>query len=245
MEGFPVLKPALAEPMMDPKKATQSPVTTGTSVVGVRFNGGIVLAADTLASYGSLARFRNCQRMFKVNESTMLGCSGDYADYQYLKRIIEQVAIDDDCKDDGFHITPKSLYSWLQRVLYNKRSKFDPLWTTFVVAGIQDGKEFLGFVNMLGLGYQDPVIATGYGAYIATPILRNAYEAKEGNLTQAEAVELLEHCMRVVYYRDARAHNKYEIGIVRSDAGKVSSEIVDGPELQTNWDVQKYVVGYE
>jgi len=143
MENFPVLKPVLAEASIDgPWKVTQTPVTTGTSVLGVRFNGGIVLAADTLASYGSLARFRNCPRLFKVNESTMLGCTGDYADYQYLKRIIEQIAIDDDCKDDGFHITPKSLYSWLTRVLYNKRSKFDPLWTTFVVAGVQDGKEF-------------------------------------------------------------------------------------------------------
>lgn len=51
--------------------------------------------------------------------------------------------IDDDCKDDGFQITPKSLYSWLTRVLYNKRSKFDPLWTTFVVGGIEDGKEYV------------------------------------------------------------------------------------------------------
>jgi len=230
--------------MNGPTKVTQSPVTTGTSVLGVRFNGGIVLAADKLASYGSLARFRNCPRLLKVNETTMLGCTGDYADFQYLQRIIEQIAIDDDCKDDGFQLTPKSLYSWLTRVLYNKRSKFDPLWTTFVVGGIEDGKEFLAFVDKLGTAYEDPVIATGYGAYIATPLLRSAYEQAQGNLTEAQAVAAIEECMRVLYYRDARSHNKYLVGVIRQGDGKVTSSIVEPPELTTNWEVQKYVVGY-
>ena len=27
----------------------------------------------------------------QVNDSTILGASGDYADYQYLKRVIEQM----------------------------------------------------------------------------------------------------------------------------------------------------------
>jgi len=230
--------------MNGPKRFTQTPVTTGTSVIAVQFNGGVVVAADTLASYGSLARFRNCHRLMKVNETTLLGCTGDYADYQYLQRIIEQIAIDDDCKDDGFQITPKSLYCWLTRVLYNKRSKFDPLWTTFIVAGIQDGKEYLAFVDKLGTAYEDPVIATGYGAYIASPLLRKAYEDKGGNLSEAEATQLVEDCMRVLYYRDARSHNKYLVGVIRNIDGKVSSDIVEPPPLQTNWEIQSHVSGY-
>jgi len=229
----------------EPKRFTQTPVTTGTSVIGIRFNGGIVLAADKLASYGSLARFRDCPRLFQVNESTMLGCTGDYADFQYLKRIIEQIAIDDDCKDDGFQVTPKSMYSWLTRVLYNKRSKFDPLWTTFVVGGIQDGKEYLAYVDKLGTAYEDPVIATGYGSYLATPLLRTAYEEKQGNLTEAEAVKVVEDCMRVLYIRDCRSFNKYHVGVIRNDDGKVSSSIVEPPELEANWEIQSYVSGYE
>jgi len=241
MDAFPVA----SAPFGDPRRVTQTPVTTGTSVLGLRFNGGIVLAADKLASYGSLARFRNCPRLMKVNENTMLGCTGDYADFQYLQRIIEQQAIDDDSKDDGFQVSPKSLYSWLTRVLYNKRSKFDPLWTTFVVGGIQDGQEYLAFVDKLGTAYEDPVIATGYGAYIAIPMLRSAYEEKQGNLTEQEAIRVIEDCMRVLYYRDARSFNKYHIGVIRNDDGKVSSSIVEPPELTTNWDIQSYVVGYE
>ena len=32
---------------------------TGTSILAVKYNGGIMMAADTLGSYGSLARFRD------------------------------------------------------------------------------------------------------------------------------------------------------------------------------------------
>lgn len=94
-------------------------MVTGTSVLGVKFSGGVIIAADMLGSYGSLARFRNISRLMKVssscsdcwrqcaeaswpqsvlmvsgsqvNDSTILGASGDYADYQYLKRVIEQM----------------------------------------------------------------------------------------------------------------------------------------------------------
>lgn len=49
-----------------------------------------MLAGDMLGSYGSLAKFRSVERIIKVNNSTVLGVTGDIADFQYLKSIIEQ-----------------------------------------------------------------------------------------------------------------------------------------------------------
>lgn len=43
-----------------------NPMVTGTSVLGVKFTGGVIIAADMLGSYGSLARFRNISRLMKV-----------------------------------------------------------------------------------------------------------------------------------------------------------------------------------
>jgi 20S proteasome subunit beta 7 len=42
--------------------------------------------------------------------------------------------------DDNFQMKPNSLLTYLTRILYNRRSKFDPLWNNFIVAGVQDGK---------------------------------------------------------------------------------------------------------
>jgi len=39
-------------------------------------------------------------------------------------------------------LKPKALHAWCTRVLYNRRSKFDPLWNRLVIGGIEDGKPY-------------------------------------------------------------------------------------------------------
>lgn len=220
---------------------TLNPVTTGSSVLGVTFDGGVAIAADILGSYGSLARFRQCRRVLRVNDTTILGASGDYADYQFLSGVIEEKVIEEECADDGFNLKPKSLHCWLTRVLYNRRSKFNPLWNTYVVGGLQDDRPYLGFVDKIGTAYETPHIATGYGAYIALPLMRDAYEKADGKLTEVEAKELLVNCLRVLFYRDARAFHKYQIATVTKDGATVEGPLV----LDSNWEVANMVSGYE
>jgi len=43
-----------------------TPITTTTSVLGVVFESGVALAADTLTSYGSMACFQNNPRILTV-----------------------------------------------------------------------------------------------------------------------------------------------------------------------------------
>ena len=67
---------------------------------------------------------------------------------------------------------------------------------------------FLGYVDLLGVTYESSTIATGFGGYLAQPILRKYVEGREDELSEAEAIKIIEQCMRVLYYRDARALNK-------------------------------------
>lgn len=60
---------------------------------------------------------------------------------------------------------------------------------------------------MLGNAYESPCIATGYGSYIAIPLLRDFIE-KNNKITEAQARDIVERCLRVLYYRDARAYDK-------------------------------------
>lgn len=53
--------------------------------------------------------------------------------------------------------------------------------------------------------FESSTIATGYGAYLAQPLLREAVEGKEDSLTEKEAQEVLEKAMMVLWYRDARS----------------------------------------
>lgn len=209
-------------------------------MLGIKFNGGIVLAADTLGSYGSLARFKNVSRLMKVNDTAVLGGGGDYADFQHISDVLRQKVINEECLNDGFCFSPKSVFSWLSRVLYNRRSDFNPLWNTIVVGGLENGEPFLGYVDKLGISFETDTAASGYGAYIALPLMREAYE-KNSNMTELQAKEILDRCLKVLYYRDARSWNRYEFAVVTKDGARV-----EGPfSSQTDWSIGDMIKGYE
>jgi len=209
---------------------TVDPIVTGTSVIAVKYNGGVVMAADTLASYGSLARFFNIERMKKVGEWTAVGGGGEYSDFQQISRALDELTTEDFCRADGRVLHPEEIYSYLCRVMYQRRNKGDPYWNSLVVAGHRAGKSFLGYVDLVGTCYEDDFITTGYGSHLALPIIRKAYRP---DLTLDEATKLVTDCMRVLFYRDARSYFKIQITTLNNEGVKISAPI----ELATyHWD---------
>ncbi|KAJ3105148.1 Proteasome subunit beta type-7 [Phlyctochytrium planicorne] len=227
---------------MEPVTRTQQPVVTGTSVIAIKYKDGVMLAADNLASYGSLARFRDVERLLKVGDYTVVGASGDISDFQYLKHTLEGLLIDESYGDDGHKLGPKNIHEYLSNVMYNRRSKHNPIWNSLVIAGLRDGEHFLGYVDLQGTTYHSESIATGYGAYIAQPLLRKAIDLAGGyqNITEADAVKLIDDCMRVLYYRDARSLDK----IQRATVNGSGVSITEPYKLATEWGFAERIRGY-
>jgi len=115
--------------------------------------------------------------------------------------------------------------------MYHRRNKMDHLWNQIVVAGFKDGKSFLGLTDARGTTYEDDNIATGYGNYIARALLRKA----RIDLPENEARALMEDCMRVMFYRDARAFDKIQIATVTARGVEISAPF----EIKTDWEVGK------
>lgn len=158
------------------------PIATGSSVVGIKYDEGVLIAADTLVSYGSLASFRNVDRVFTINDSCILGAGADYADFQCIKHYIDEKITEDFCYDDKIEMKPKSLYNWLTRCMYNRRCRMNPWWIDLVVGGVQDGVPFLGHVDVRGRAYEDKAVATGFGKHLAVPLLREYTEKPDAVL---------------------------------------------------------------
>lgn len=137
-------------------------------------------------------------------------------------------------------------------MLYNRRSKFDPLWNSLVVAGVESGtgKPFLGAVSMLGVKYEDGHVATGFGAHLARPLFR---EKHSPTMSRADAEALLREALAVCYYRDKQSINKFQIATVTASTsaaaptaaggGKVAAEVEVGEPfaLATEWGYGAFV----
>lgn len=224
-------------PVTGPSTRTLDPITTGTSVLAIQYKDGVMLTADTLVSYGSLARFRSCSRIKKVGEYTILGASGEYSDFQSTSVMLDELIDRDHAYEDGAKLHPHEIFSYLGRVMYGRRNKFDPLWNQYILAGFRDGKSFLGQVDLYGTAFQDSTLATGYGAHIARPLMRKAYRP---DLSEEEARKVLEDCMRVMFYRDARTINKIQLAKVTAEGIVVSEPYA----LATEWTYNEIALGY-
>ena len=212
-------------------RATQ--YVTGTSVVAFTYADGVMIAADTLAAYGSTLRYKDVVRIKKVNETTCLGFGGEVSDATQIMKYLDEIATDDFCEDDGAPLEPKEVHSYLTRVMYNRRSKLDPLWNSLVVAGRSKGESFRGSVNLLGIAYKDDMIATGFGNHLAIPLLRAEHRP---DMSAVEARALMERCLSVCYYRDKNSINKFVMGTVTDAGVKISEPFAVG----TKWDLKAY-----
>ncbi|KAJ5650052.1 proteasome subunit beta type-7 [Penicillium longicatenatum] len=203
-----------------PKTHTSSPAVTGTSVIGVKFNGGVVLATDNLASYGSLARFTDVKRLRVFGDNAVVGFGGDVSDMQYIDRLLESIDIRENYSTHGNMLNAKNLHTYLSKVFYKRRSEFNPLWNHVLVAGFDvDGKPFLSSADLLGTTFSAPHLATGFGAHLAVPILRRRFpeEMPIEDITREEAVSALKDCLKVLFYRDARSIDKYSIAVITKE----------------------------
>jgi len=211
----------------EPSSRTQQPIVTGTGIIALKYKDGIMVAGDTLGSYGSLARFRDVRRMQQVGNHTLIGASGDLSDYQKIIKMVQEMQTYDMAHDDGCSMSPKDFHQYLGRVMYNRRNKFDPYWNEMIVAGFKDGKAFLGTVDLIGTMYEDDYVATAFASHVCLPLMRKAGT----DLSKADAQKVLEDCLRVLFYRNTKSAARIQVATVTADGIDIS----DPYDLTTYW----------
>lgn len=82
-------------------------------------------------------------------------------------------------------------------------------------------------------------MASGYGASIAVPLLRREVpdEAAVANVTRERAIQVVEECMKVLFYRDARSMNKYSMCIITGTPSETEGE-QDKVDIEWRRDVE-------
>lgn len=196
------------------------------------------LTSSSIASYGSLARFTDVKRLLPFAGTSIVGVGGDVSDLQYISRLLNGLDISESYSSPTpslptsstttsstksttpQHLNAKNLHTYLSKVLYKRRSDFNPLWNQLLVAGLDaEGAPFLASADLLGTTFSAPTLATGFGAHLAQPILRRlvADEADVKDVTRERAEEAVRECMKVLFYRDARSLDRYSIAVVTKD----------------------------
>eukprot|EP01025_Chloroclados_australasicus_P035420 TRINITY_DN3606_c0_g1_i1.p1 TRINITY_DN3606_c0_g1~~TRINITY_DN3606_c0_g1_i1.p1 ORF type:complete len:288 (-),score=16.81 TRINITY_DN3606_c0_g1_i1:276-1139(-) len=212
-EPFATNPSDLAMAGAEPRKHTQYPMVTGTSVLAFTYKDGVMMACDTLGAYGSTKRYKSVQRIYQVNKNCIVGASGEISDFQNIKELLAELDMEDYVAQDGIQVTPRQVHAYLVRVMYNRRNKFDPLWNSLIVAGVDNGKPFCAMVSMIGVHFDDQYACTGFSAHLGLPLIREKHAA---DMSEEAAVALMHDALKVCFYRDKDSINKFIMAKVTS-----------------------------
>lgn len=215
----------------------------GINAVAFKYRDGVIAAVDTAATYGHLT-VRGIQEIFQPTRECLVVFTGLLSDVQFLKRVIRQEIEE----DDGREMDPQGIHRMVQRVLYQKRSKGTPLGISVIVCGFKENtmahKTFalfnsddpsgrvLGVVNEKGNFWFENAVATSFSSNFVLPLLR-AQELE--TLGREDAIKAIEECFRVMCYKDCRATNSVQIGIVEASG----VEVLPVRLVETDWLVGK------
>jgi 20S proteasome subunit beta 7 len=148
-----------------PVNHTQNPIIQGSSVIALKYAGGVLIATDTQYTFGSgLAKFFKQDRISKINNETLFTTSGELSDFQNLQYYLSEMQAQNDFQDDGNVPTSKNYLSYVSQLQYQRRNKADPFLVSCVIAG----KDFLGFTDPFGTKLEADQVVTGMASNLSS-----------------------------------------------------------------------------
>lgn len=211
----------------------------GGSVVALKYDGGVLIAADCLLAYGSLAKQPNVPRIRIVGKTSAICCSGDYADFGEMYRQLDDIVQGSRMEANVSEPTPNQLFNFMHRTVYHQRNEFEPFMCKFVFVGVDEStkESFVGVCDSVGTRWTDECAASGMAAYNCLPLMRRALEMKKGQkLTKDEAMAVIQDCCRVIFYRECRAINRFQIADATAEKVLISDPFI----VETNFEFQGF-----
>ena len=187
----------------EPVQHSMGAVCVGGSVIALKFKDGVIMSSDTAVSYGSMRAYKHQERYHKINDEVAVASSGEMSDFQEIKKIFQEKEETEFVENCGQFLKPQDYANYLSRVQYNRRMRGNPLFCSSIVAGVrkETGEATISYVDMNGLKIDGPYRATSLGNYFCQVLIENSHKE---DMSEADAIKLLEDCQRVLFYKDKR-----------------------------------------
>jgi len=185
---------------------------TGATVVGIKCTDGVVVATDTMISWGTIVLSEKGVKAFKLTDTIVLASAGLTSDYQMLvNRLKAQIKLYE--LNQKKSITVKALSKMIANTLYSTRMA--PLYVQTVVVGVDENGPQLYTLDMGGSLIPDEFTATGTGVRTAYGVLENFLKAQ---VTVKEAEEIAIKAVKAGIARDIQSGGDIHVMSV-TDAG--------------------------
>ena len=188
---------------------------TGTSTLGITFNGGVVVGADHRATMGHFIANKSVQKLFQIGDRLALTTAGLVGHAQSLSRTLSaEVALFELRRQQP--MTVKGAATLTANILSGR-----PHWVQLLIVGVDEDGGHVYSIDSAGGSIPDVYCATGSGSPYMYGVLEDGFKE---NMTRKEAVALAARALNASAQRDAASGNGMDLAVITNKDGYIPVE---------------------
>jgi proteasome beta subunit len=193
---------------------------TGTSTLGICYNGGVVVGADHRATMGHFIANKSVQKLFKIAPNLALTTAGLVGHAQSLSRTLSAETTLYELRR-GQTMTVKGAATLTANILLGR-----PYWVQLLIVGVDDTGPSVYSIDGAGGSIPDVYCATGSGSPYMYGVLEDGF--RDG-MQKNDAIKLAARALLASGQRDAASGNGMDLAYITQSEGfvQLSTEEID------------------
>ena len=190
--------------------ATTSAIKTGTSTVGITYDGGVVVGADHRATMGHFIANKSVQKLFRISDNIALTTAGLVGHAQSLSRVLAAELKLFELKRDT-PMTVKGAATFTANILSGR-----PHYVQLLIVGVDPSGPSVYSIDSAGGSIPDTYCATGSGSPYMYGVLEDQF--KKG-MSKDQALLLAAKSLLASAQRDAASGNGMDLAFITNETG--------------------------
>ncbi len=190
--------------------ATSSAIKTGTSTVGITYDGGVVVGADHRATMGHFIANKSVQKLFRISDNIALTTAGLVGHAQSLSRVLAAELKLFELKRD-MPMTVKGAATFTANILSGR-----PHYVQLLIVGVDPSGPSVYSIDSAGGSIPDTYCATGSGSPYMYGVLEDQFKT---DMSRDQALSLAAKALLASAQRDAASGNGMDLAYITNQTG--------------------------
>lgn len=184
--------------------------STGTTIVGCLYSGGVVIGADTRATQGPIVADKNCEKLHYIAPQIWCAGAGTAADTEFTTNIISSNL---ELHSMSTGRTPRvvTVMTMLKQYLFRHQGH---IGAYLVVAGVDPTGSHLFTVHAHGSTDKLPYVTMGSGSLAAMSVFERKWKK---DLSREEAVELVSEAIESGIFNDLGSGSNVDVCVITAE----------------------------
>ena len=189
---------------------TSSAIKTGTSTVGITYDGGVVVGADHRATMGHFIANKSVQKLFRISDNIALTTAGLVGHAQSLSRVLAAELKLFELKRD-MPMTVKGAATFTANILSGR-----PHYVQLLIVGVDSSGPSVYSIDSAGGSIPDTYCATGSGSPYMYGVLEDQFKT---GMSKEQALSLAAKALLASAQRDAASGNGMDLAFITNETG--------------------------